>query len=199
MKTSSNSTKKMSVISKKSSSGGISNNVFLLICGVVLLVLGISIYVDKNAGYYDIESLKKQTLSAFVEEEKSKAAAGGELGARTISANDPVQTNANNNNDNDFSLETGEFDGGDDLKTIAYYRCGKHENEEIPDHKQMDLVLLHGSAFTKEDWKSSGILGQFCQFNKDGLSITALDLPVSADFEHFLTVFKEMRAKKIDQ
>lgn len=43
--------------------------------------------------------------------------------------------------------------------------------------------MVHGAAFAKEDWKTSGILEQLCNVNKNAgssLTVTALDLPVSA-------------------
>ena len=44
---------------------------------------------------------------------------------------------------------------------------------------------MHGASFTKEDWKKSGILDMLCDINNEedegNLSISALDLPVSAD------------------
>ena len=52
---------------------------------------------------------------------------------------------------------------------IAYYHCGGSEEH---------LVLLHGAAFSKEEWNSSGILSLLCV--GDRLSVSALDLPVSA-------------------
>ena len=36
------------------------------------------------------------------------------------------------------------------------------------------LVLLHGSRYTKADWRTSGILGHFCEI--PGLAVTTLDL-----------------------
>ena len=52
---------------------------------------------------------------------------------------------------------------------IAYYHRGGSEEH---------LVLLHGAAFSKEEWNSSGILSLLCA--EDRLSVSALDLPVSA-------------------
>jgi hypothetical protein len=63
--------------------------------------------------------------------------------------------------------------------SVNYYHCGPH-----PDESTSELVLLHGAAFTKEDWKTSGILEKLCDLNNDeeggDVTITALDLPVSA-------------------
>jgi hypothetical protein len=40
------------------------------------------------------------------------------------------------------------------------------------------LMLLHGARFTKEDWKTSGILEKFC--SNPNLAVSAVDLPVAA-------------------
>ena len=71
---------------------------------------------------------------------------------------------------------------------LSYYHCGPLPSSSSPQSTLSaltELVLLHGSAFTKEHWKSSGILDMFCEINntedEGNLSILALDLPVSAD------------------
>lgn len=72
-------------------------------------------------------------------------------------------------------------------KNLSYYHCGPIPSSSLPQSTSglTELVLLHGSAFTKENWKSSGILDMFCEINNNedegNLSILALDLPVSAD------------------
>lgn len=72
-------------------------------------------------------------------------------------------------------------------KSIDYYHCGPS-----PESTTSELVLLHGAAFTKEDWKNSGIIEQLCSANENaesGLTVTALDLPVSATGEELESVF----------
>jgi pimeloyl-ACP methyl ester carboxylesterase len=68
----------------------------------------------------------------------------------------------------DVSSESSEIVSGT-ASGIAYYHCGGSEEH---------LVLLHGAAFSKEEWNSSGILSSLCTDTR--LSVTALDLPVSA-------------------
>eukprot|EP00579_Thalassiosira_antarctica_P002008 CAMPEP_0201869868 /NCGR_PEP_ID=MMETSP0902-20130614/3217_1 /ASSEMBLY_ACC=CAM_ASM_000551 /TAXON_ID=420261 /ORGANISM="Thalassiosira antarctica, Strain CCMP982" /LENGTH=306 /DNA_ID=CAMNT_0048395427 /DNA_START=12 /DNA_END=932 /DNA_ORIENTATION=- len=84
-------------------------------------------------------------------------------------------------------------------KTLPYYHCGplpSHDNPELT-----ELVLLHGAAFTKEDWKSSGILDMLCQIDNEedegNLSISALDLPVSADGKELGMAFDALTSNKI--
>jgi hypothetical protein len=53
----------------------------------------------------------------------------------------------------------------------TYYHCAASSATK---KKVQDIVLWHGAAFTKEEWKASGILQQLC--NVDHFSVTALDL-----------------------
>lgn len=79
-------------------------------------------------------------------------------------------------------------------KTLDYYHCGPLPSKSNP--QLSELVLLHGAAFTKEDWKTSGILDKLCDINnnEDGgdLSITAWDLPVSADGKELIAAYNAM-------
>jgi hypothetical protein len=52
---------------------------------------------------------------------------------------------------------------------VAYYHCTSSSS--------IQLVLLHGAHFTKENYKSSGLLDRFCS---KGASVTALDFSVKA-------------------
>ncbi|EED94093.1 predicted protein [Thalassiosira pseudonana CCMP1335] len=76
-------------------------------------------------------------------------------------------------------------------KQLAYYHCGPPLDPDTT-----ELLLLHGAAFTKEDWKRSGILDKLCELNNDeergDLSVVALDLPVSADGMEFKSAFDSL-------
>jgi hypothetical protein len=64
---------------------------------------------------------------------------------------------------------------------VAYYHCSAAAattTTTASSDRVRHLVLLHGSKFTKEDWKTSGILQSFCTV--PNLSVTAVDLPVTA-------------------
>ena len=75
-------------------------------------------------------------------------------------------------------------------RNIPYYFCkGKRASYE----DVVDLVLLHGAKFTKEDWKTSGILEKFCNVRR--LSVMAMDLPVNAGHEQ---LFKMLRTLSND-
>jgi hypothetical protein len=66
---------------------------------------------------------------------------------------------------------------------IEYYHC--QDTSSSPKH----LVLLHGAKFTKEDWKTSGILQQFCA--TPGLTVSALDLSVQATHQDFVQLLDQ--------
>ena len=80
---------------------------------------------------------------------------------------------------------------------IKYYHCNKaatptpsNSNKKQQQQHQQQLVLLHGSRFTKEDWKTSGILQQFCQ--QEGFSVIALDLSVKASYADLVQVLNQL-------
>jgi len=77
---------------------------------------------------------------------------------------------------------------------IPYY----HQPATSPTEENQHIVLLHGSAFTKEDWKSSGILDLFRE-NFPSITLTALDLPVSAGHDSLERVLRSMRDEDLIQ
>lgn len=89
------------------------------------------------------------------------------------------------------------YDGG--KTTLPYYHCGPLPSADNPE--LTELVLLHGAAFTKEDWKSSGILDMLCEINNEedegNLSISALDLRVQADGKELASAFDALASEKI--
>ena len=81
--------------------------------------------------------------------------------------------------------ESGEIMSGM-VNDIPYYHCagnGKH------------LVLLHGAHFTKEDWKTSGILESLCK--SKGVAAFAMDLPVSAGHQELKTLLTSMQNNQL--
>ena len=58
-----------------------------------------------------------------------------------------------------ITLGTVTYDDGN--VNLPYYHCGPLPTTTTSDNNNpnlTELILLHGAAFTKEDWKSSGIL-----------------------------------------
>jgi pimeloyl-ACP methyl ester carboxylesterase len=93
-------------------------------------------------------------------------------------------------------------------KKLAYYHCGplpsssSSSTTSISSSSSLtELVLLHGAAFTKENWKESGILDMFCEINntedEGNSSILALDLPVSADGTELGYAFDALVLEKV--
>ena len=89
--------------------------------------------------------------------------------------------------------------GGNGGAALPYYHCGPLPSRD--DAGLTELVLLHGAAFTKEDWKTSGILDMLCEINNEedegDLSIIALDLPVSADGGELVSAFDALVSRGI--
>ncbi|KAL7540888.1 hypothetical protein ACHAWF_006807 [Thalassiosira exigua] len=81
---------------------------------------------------------------------------------------------------------------------LPYYHCGP---SHVDNPELTELVLLHGAAFTKEDWKTSGILGMLCDINNEedegNLSVTALDLPVKVGGEMLAAAFNALVGRKV--
>jgi hypothetical protein len=70
--------------------------------------------------------------------------------------------------------------GGENKKSLEYVHCGE-KNSTGP--KRMEIILLHGAKFTKEDWVTSGILDRICLYKRT--SAVAIDLSVRADGKGF--------------
>jgi hypothetical protein len=75
---------------------------------------------------------------------------------------------------------------------VDYYHCPGAGDDNV-----LDLVLLHGAHFTKEDWKTSGILDELCRSPK--LSVTALDLSSNASHEDLKKILDSLKQSKIIQ
>jgi hypothetical protein len=89
--------------------------------------------------------------------------------------------------------------GIEEISDLPYYHCGPFHTlgaNQIGDDEQAtnevakiyhEYLFLHGAAYTKEDWKSSGILKNMCTRTQRDIetlmyfSVTALDLPAHSD------------------
>jgi len=74
---------------------------------------------------------------------------------------------------------------------LDYYYCNGPVNGVIA---MQQIVLLHGSSFTKEVWKKLGILQNFCQC---GVTVAALDLSVQASPMDLMQALQELQETKI--
>jgi hypothetical protein len=89
----------------------------------------------------------------------------------------------------------------DSIVGIPFYSCSTPSPSSTPttttatSTPTTTLVLLHGAAFTKEDWKTSGIFDRFCHSMPGRSVVVALDLPVSAgqdELQNILTALATM-------
>jgi hypothetical protein len=76
---------------------------------------------------------------------------------------------------------------------IAYYHCRATATTSTG-NLLLDIILLHGSRFTKEDWKTSGILAEFCA--SPDVSVTALDLDIRATHSELEAVLTYLADKE---
>lgn len=81
------------------------------------------------------------------------------------------------------SIRSGTVNG------IPYYHCSGAGSDV------KHLVLLHGAKFTKEDWKTSGIMDGFCRI--PNLSVSTMDLPVSAGYQELIDLLNGMQLKQL--
>lgn len=79
------------------------------------------------------------------------------------------------------------------VKDIPYYHCGG--GGQGSGNSARHLVLLHGAAFTKLNWKVSGIMDQFCKV--PNLVVSAMDLPVSAGPVELKSLLKAMQGEQL--
>lgn len=81
-----------------------------------------------------------------------------------------------------FEVKAGVVLMSNPTEDLPYYHCGPVYGTSGPGNGSSgpELLMLHGAAYTKEDWKESTILEKLCRGNEE-LSVTALDLSVRAD------------------
>ena len=72
---------------------------------------------------------------------------------------------------------------------IPYLHCSPSSTH------MKDLVLLHGAKFSKEDWRTSDILGKLCE----QFSVTALDLNKSAGHNELKQVLDAMKQDSLSK
>jgi hypothetical protein len=88
-------------------------------------------------------------------------------------------------NENGGQIETGAITIGQ-VDGVDYYIC-RHASSSH------SVVLLHGSSFTKEVWKTSGILDITCPHT----NVLALDLSISADSIRLRSILDKLHDSNI--
>lgn len=109
----------------------------------------------------------------------------------------------------DIAISSDAVTLGDEYDDLPFLHCGP-EYGSLPnpgDGAGRELLLLHGAAFRASTWEESGILEGLCLLGKQAaasdasagtvpvagdLSVTALDLPVSADALYLNQAFKAL-------
>ena len=107
----------------------------------------------------------------------------------------------------DIAIRSDAVSLGDEYDDLPFLHCGP-EYGSLPnpgDGAGRELLLLHGAAFRASTWEESGILEGLCLLGKQAaasdasegtvagdLSVTALDLPVSADALYLNQAFKAL-------
>lgn len=166
--------------------------------------------------------------------QKSINAAASARGVEDPARSTALDNNKHYNNSNNtvvmesgnVEITLGEVTYGsviNNFKQLPYYHCGPSAQEQQQqEEKVTELVLLHGAAFSKEDWKTSGILEMFCQVNNNNnnnnnlesknnsgrrlsstfnfqrpLSVTALDFPVSSYGSDLQEAFESLTAEHV--
>ena len=85
------------------------------------------------------------------------------------------------------------------VDNLPYLTCGESDINEDSQHKE--ILLLHGAAFKKENWKESGILESLCLLGtpKDeaGLTVTAVDLSTDSDDIGLNDAFEGLKRERI--
>lgn len=95
------------------------------------------------------------------------------------------------------------YGSGMDKKSLSYYHCGSTISSSSYTPKDNEILLLHGAAFTKENWVESEILQKLCLRGNDNvsengrLSVTALDLSVQADGNGLKSAFDSLIEKGV--
>ncbi len=72
------------------------------------------------------------------------------------------------------------------IQGMGYYHCSADNRTK----KATDIVLLHGASFTKEIWKTTGILDRLCAIPQ--FSTTALDFPISDGYVDLKSILHQL-------
>lgn len=99
-------------------------------------------------------------------------------------------------------VDQGEITYGDENKSMPYYRCGPPTKILTINPELTEVVLLRGAkSFSKENWKTSGILETLCNTNNNddmgNLLVTAWDLDEGADGNELVAAFDAMSAQQV--
>ena len=111
-------------------------------------------------------------------------------------------TETQNNEISESSIQlTSHLGTGAQRKTLNYLHCGvSFTSENKPSDNEVEIVLLHGAKFTKDNWSESGILDSLCnstQSHDMKSSVVALDLSVQADGNGFINAIDSLVGERV--
>ena len=76
---------------------------------------------------------------------------------------------------------------------LDYIHCGSYfRSDTMNKNNDVEILMLHGAAFKKEDWAKSGILNDFCFKGGKHISVTAIDLSVRVGVEGLEDAFQAL-------
>lgn len=150
----------------------------MLVIVLVLLLMGLPYYFDVLA------IIQSKNIGSQVSSKKAEYGFYEPVRKKKKKKN----TNANADPKADLASPLSLISGSVGEDNIAYYHLPPTATALENHH----LVLLHGASFTKEDWKTSGILGLFAK-KFPSIAVTALDLPVKADHTVLEALLRSMR------
>jgi len=91
------------------------------------------------------------------------------------------------------------FGSGPGKTQLDFVQCGQAPTATATEGAQpeaegdiLELMLLHGAKYTKEDWVTSGILEMFCLKGGHKINVVALDLSISADGNGLYDAFNSL-------
>jgi len=85
---------------------------------------------------------------------------------------------------------------GKDKTEMSYYHCGPRHTPDTIDQR-IEILLLHGAAFTKKNWLKSGLLQRLCTERGNEVSVTAVDLDHRSDGEGLYDLFIGLTVDKV--
>lgn len=172
----------MTQIGSKTKPGGRSNLLFAFAAVLVALIIA-AVYSSSAGGRSQAHQQQSKPQSdvaarSAMENESSGGTSGGATDSAGISEGSVA-----------IPVRSSELDAN-----LPYLHCG-------PRHAggsgRPELILLHGAAFTKEDWRTSGILSKLCERSGGTLSATALDLHVKSDGLRLADTFETLRKEGV--
>ena len=93
------------------------------------------------------------------------------------------------------TVPAGEVQSFTSAGGIDYYHCVGKEPDATTTTTTHHIFLLHGASFDRDVWlKDTEILNDFC--NVPGLRVSALNLPVSANYQTLQTVIDDVAAQQ---